>query len=84
MLDWTRNFLYEVASRGCEYGDCAGGPAEIFVLPAAGLLIASVALFFHGVLSARIESFRVEMKSAALQLMNDLVRPSTGGNIDTR
>ena|SRR5258708_31599418 len=44
MLDETRYFLRSL--RVCGYGDCAGGPAELFVLPALGLLIASVAMFF--------------------------------------
>ncbi|MDP8990817.1 MAG: MotA/TolQ/ExbB proton channel family protein [Acidobacteriota bacterium] len=57
--------------------DCAGGPAEVFVLPAVGLFIASVTMFFHGFLSAKLEQFRMEMEAASLQLMNDLVRPST-------
>jgi biopolymer transport protein ExbB/TolQ len=57
--------------------DCAGGPGEAFVLPAAGLLVASLAMFCHGVLSAKVEHFRAEMEAASLQLMNDLVRPST-------
>jgi biopolymer transport protein ExbB/TolQ len=57
--------------------DCAGGPGEAFVLPAAGLLVASLAMFFHGVLSAKGDTFRAEMEAASLQLMNDLVRPST-------
>ena len=75
MLDGTRHFLVNVI--GCGYGDCAGGPSELFVLPAISLLIASIAMLLHGILSARIEYFRMEMKSATLQLMNDLVRPST-------
>jgi biopolymer transport protein ExbB/TolQ len=57
--------------------DCAGGPGEAFVLPAAGLLVASLTMFCHGVLSAKVEQFRAEMEAASLQLMNDLVRPST-------
>jgi len=75
MLDGTRIFIKDMG--GCGYGDCAGGPSELFVLPAIGLLVASVAMLLHGILSAPVECFRVEMKSATLQLMNDLVRPST-------
>lgn len=80
MLNETRQFFEGFArcgDCGCGYGDCAGGPSELFVLPAAGLLVASVAMLFHGILSARIESLRVEMRTATLQLMNDLVRPLT-------
>jgi biopolymer transport protein ExbB/TolQ len=58
-------------------GECAGGAAELFVLPAMSLLVASAAMMFHGLLSAWGERFRVEMKAGSLQLMNDLVRPST-------
>jgi biopolymer transport protein ExbB len=57
--------------------DCAGGPGEAFVLPAAGLLVASLAMLCHGVLSAKVAHFRAEMEAASLQLMSDLVRPST-------
>ena len=58
-------------------GECSGGPAELFVLPALGLLIASAAMLFHGILSVWGERFRIEMKAGSLQLLNDLVRPST-------
>jgi biopolymer transport protein ExbB/TolQ len=58
-------------------GECAGGLVETFVLPAIGLMLASAAMLFHGILSAWGERFRVEMKTGSLQLMNDLVRPST-------
>ncbi len=57
-------------------GECAGGAAELFVLPALGLLVASAAMFFHGVLFAWGERLRVEMNAGTLQLMNDVVRPS--------
>jgi biopolymer transport protein ExbB/TolQ len=76
MLDGTRHFVEEVGLGGC--GDCAGGPSELFVLPAISLLIAAAATLFHGIVSARMECLRVEMRSATLQLMNDLVRPPTG------
>lgn len=59
------------------YGDVAGGPAELFVLPAIGLFVASVLMALNGVLSACIDQFRMEMESSSLQLMNDLARPST-------
>lgn len=75
MLTDTPGVLRALTYRG--YGDAAGGPSELLVLPAAGLLIASVATLLHRVLSARVEHFRLEMKSETLQLMNDLVRPST-------
>ena len=75
MLSATPSVLKALTYRG--YGDIAAAPSELFVLPAAGLLLASVATVFHRVLSARVEHFHVEMKSATLQLMNDLVRPST-------
>jgi biopolymer transport protein ExbB/TolQ len=81
MFTETRDYLKSLP--GCGYGDCAGGPAEVFVLPAAGLLVASIAMVAHGILSDRIESFRIEMKCAALQLMNDLVQPSND-RIDVR
>ena len=58
-------------------GECAGGAAELFVLPAMGLVVASAAMLFHGVLSGWGERFRVEMNAGTLQLMNDLARPST-------
>ena len=75
MLSDTPGVLKALTYRG--YGDVAGGPSELLVLPAAGLLLASVATLFHRVLSARVKRFRVEMKSGTLQLMNDLVRTST-------
>ena len=58
-------------------GECAGGPAELFVFPAIGLVVASAAMLLHGVLSDWGEHFRIEMIAGTLQLMNDLVRPST-------
>jgi biopolymer transport protein ExbB/TolQ len=58
-------------------GECAGGLSEIFVLPAFGLMLASAAMLFHGILSAWGERSRVEMKAVSLELMNDLVRPTT-------
>ena len=33
--------------------ECGGGVAELFVLPAFGLMVASAAMLFHGILSAR-------------------------------
>ncbi len=74
MLGWTPQMLKGILL--CR-GECAGGPAELFVLPAFGLLVASAAMLFHGILSACGERFRVEMKAGSLKLMNDLVRPST-------
>jgi biopolymer transport protein ExbB/TolQ len=58
-------------------GECAVGVAELFVLPAIGLLVASASMLFRGILSAWGEHFRLEMKIGSLKLMNDLVRPST-------
>jgi hypothetical protein len=40
-------------------------------------LVASLAMLCHGVLSAKVAHFRAEMEAASLQLMSDLVRPST-------
>ena len=56
-------------------GECAVGVSELFVLPAIGLVVASAAMLFHGILYAWGEHFRVEMKTGSLKLMNDLVRP---------
>ena len=58
-------------------GECAPGVAEIFVLPVMGLVLASAAMLFDGILSAWGECFRVEMKAVSLKLVNDLARPST-------
>jgi biopolymer transport protein ExbB/TolQ len=58
-------------------GDCAGGPAEVFVLPAIGLLVGSAAMLFHAILFAWGERFRLEMKIESLEVMNGLVRRPT-------
>ena len=61
MLDDARRFVKFFG--GCGYGDCAGGPSELFVLPAVGLLVASFAMFFHGILSVRMESIHLETQA---------------------
>jgi biopolymer transport protein ExbB/TolQ len=58
-------------------GESAGGPAEVFVLPAIGLLVGSAAMLFHAILFALGERFRLEMKVESLELLNDLVRRPT-------
>jgi len=74
MLDGTRHMMVRIALGPLgPCGECSAGPSELFVLPAVGLLVASVAMLFHGILSARAECLRVEMRSATLQLMNELV-----------
>ena len=57
--------------------DTAFGWSEVFILFALSLLVSLMAIVYHSLLSVRIERFRVEAKTATLQLMNDLVRPST-------
>jgi biopolymer transport protein ExbB/TolQ len=64
-------------------GECAGGVSELFVFPAIGVLVASAAMLFHGILTAWGERFRVEMKAGSLQLMNDLVRSSMNSQRNT-
>ena len=77
MFNGTQSLLKSMV--GCGYGDCAGGPAVPFVFAAFGLLVASVATFCYGILSAQAEQFVVEMRSATLQLVNDLARNRTIG-----
>ena len=76
MLVQTPQTLY-VLTLPPMYGDYTDGTSELFVLPALGLIVASVAMLLHRVLSHSIEHFRTEIKAGTLQLMNDLVRPST-------
>ena len=59
------------------WGDVAGGWSEMFAPFAMSLAIASLATTCYGILTAMIESFRVEAETAIPQLLNDLVRPST-------
>jgi len=59
---------------GCDYGDCAGGPSEVFVPFLLSLPIAVFACVrFHWVIH-QVESFDLEMRIATLDLLNDLVR----------
>ena len=58
-------------------GEEAWGFSEPFLLAAAGLLVASVAMLSHGILFAWVKRLRVEMETASLQLLNQLVRPSS-------
>jgi len=58
-------------------GCVSGGWSEIFVPFAISIATASVATAFHGILSARIESFRTETETTILQLLNGLGRPPT-------
>ena len=57
--------------------DVAGGWSEMFVPFAIGIAAASLAIVCHQSLSAWIERFRTETRIATLQLLNELVRPST-------
>jgi hypothetical protein len=57
------------------WGDVCCGPAECFVFAAVGFAVASVAMFCYGILSARMEQFRLDMKVESLQLLNELARP---------
>ena len=59
------------------YGDVAGGWSEMFVPFALSMATTSVAVGCYGILSAMVERLRAETEITALQLLNDLVRPST-------
>jgi hypothetical protein len=59
------------------YGDVTGGWSEMFVPFAISIATASVATASYGILSAMIEGLRAETEIAILQLLNDLVRPTT-------
>src|SRR5438874_4936103 len=80
MMSGTPQVLNVLANR-C--GECSVGVSELFVFPAIGLLVASAAMLFHGMLTAWGERFRVEMKAGSLQLMNDLARSSTNSQRNT-
>ena len=75
MLEETRQEL-RIATLPYD-ADVAGGWSEVFVLFALSILVSSMAIVCHGLLSAMIESLRLELKTATLQLLNNLVRPST-------
>jgi biopolymer transport protein ExbB/TolQ len=74
MLEGTRQEL-RIAALPYD-ADVAGGWSEVFVLFALSILVSSIAIVCHGLMSAMIERFRLEMKTATLRLMNDLARPS--------
>ena len=75
MLEGTRQEL-RIAALPYD-ADVEGGWSEVFVLFALSILVTLMAIVCKGLLSAMTERFRLEMKAATLQLMNDLVRPST-------
>ena len=58
-------------------GDVAGGWSEIFLPYAMSIATASLATAWYGFLSAMIERLKAETEITTLQLLNDLVRPST-------
>ena len=57
--------------------DTSFGWSEIFVPFALSIVVGAVVMVCHGILTAMMERFRVETETATLQLMIDLVRPST-------
>jgi len=57
--------------------DTSFGWSEIFLPFAMSIVVTAVVMVCHGILTAMMERFRVEAETATLQLMNDLVRPST-------
>jgi len=59
------------------FGDVAGGWSEMFAPFAMSMATTSVAIAGYRILSAMIDGFRTEAKTTTLQLLNDLVRPST-------
>jgi biopolymer transport protein ExbB/TolQ len=59
---------------GCGGGDCAGGPSEAFVPVVLSLPVAIFACGGFHYLSHQVETFDLEMRTATLDLLNDLVR----------
>jgi biopolymer transport protein ExbB/TolQ len=61
-------------------GESAGGPAEAFVLLALSLPVAILAWGGFHYLTRQLQTFDLEMRTATLDLLNDLarVRPSRG------
>ena len=65
--------LARLTNPGC----VATGWSEMFVPFALSIATASFAIACYHTLSAMIEGLRVETNADTLQLLNDLVRPST-------